>query len=213
MQVASRAHKFTDFMEWVQGQDAFQAVIDAMSVARYSPPEGSDATSGPHGAFDWDKVRAVHACWEREHPNTRLLIVVSAHFMVGACMAKPEVRAYIQEQQAKGNLYAAPCAGACLRWYCAFAAIKGGFFCRLITNADVNAHCERILTKPQLLRRWSELHCIRYYFRGRDAKFVFPRQYTSCTQQLQNGAWMFPVADSDRWLLVKPVDALATSWR
>lgn len=103
-------------------------------------------------------------------------------------------------------LYAAPCAGACLRWYTAYAAIRGELYCRLVTNSDVSAQAERILTKPQLLRRWSELHAVRFYFRSGEPRFIFPREYTSCTQQLKNGTWAFPMADADKWLVVKPVE-------
>jgi proteinaceous RNase P len=76
----------------------------------------------------------------------------------------------------------------------------------LVSNDELRDHIFSLL-RPKHFLKWKARHIAHYSFTP-DASappvLTYPAPYTSCVQQLPNGAWMFPRADGGPWLCAKP---------
>lgn len=79
----------------------------------------------------------------------------------------------------------------------------------LISNDELRDHIFQLL-RPRHFLKWKERHIAHYGFAysGQQQGFIphiaFPAPYTACIQELDQGVWMVPLADSQQWLCVRP---------
>lgn len=142
-----------------------------------------------------------------DYPGVRPLVVLHVNRTRAAPAQRAQASALLDRLQADKCFYATP-HGSNDDWYWMYAAVAGGPSGLLVSNDEMRDHIFAMLA-PRYFQKWKQRHQLRYTFvaEGRP-EFCCPPPYTTCTQQLDNGAWVFPAA-SGAWLAAIPDGAAA----
>jgi proteinaceous RNase P len=73
----------------------------------------------------------------------------------------------------------------------------------LISNDEMRDHIFQLLA-PKYFLKWKQRHQLRYHFAPTGLELHYPAPFTTCTQHLDSGAWVFPGADGS-WLCARRV--------
>ena len=93
--------------------------------------------------------------------------------------------------------------------YWLYATVRARERGLLISNDELRDHIFTLL-RPKHFLKWKERHIVHYTFNPPfppgTPQLTYPPAYTSCCQELENGAWMLPSTEAggNTWLCVKP---------
>jgi len=94
-----------------------------------------------------------------------------------------------------------------------YGAVKSGEKCFLVTNDEMRDHIFQMLPEPRLFNIWKDRHQVRFTFNRGQAICMFPLPYSTCIQQLDDGAWYLPLEpgeeeddeEQEKWFFVHRV--------
>eukprot|EP00887_Chlorella_sp_A99_P004138 scaffold23.g4138.t1 len=208
---------FQSFMDWLGRHGPFGAVVDGANVALY----GQNFETG---GFTFGQIRTAVEHLRSKHPELKPLVILHVGRTKAAPAQAPEAQTLLQarrgadgiaapallvvpaspqELRDQRSFYAAP-AGSNDDWYWIYAAVSAGARGLLVSNDEMRDHLFQLLA-PKYFAKWKQRHQLRYAFTpDGHPLFDYPPPYTTCTQRLECGAWIFPAADGS-WLCAKPV--------
>eukprot|EP00803_Ostreobium_quekettii_P006002 evm.model.scf_2497EXC.2 EVM.evm.TU.scf_2497EXC.2 scf_2497EXC:13277-15148(+) len=189
--------RFQSFVSWLDKRPPAHVLVDGANVAFYGQNKG--------GKFQYEQIGLMMQQLQKTWPNEKPLLVLGQNRTRGR-LGRGPARLY-DGLAAKKELFATP-QGSNDDWYWLYAAVRAGHKGILVSNDEMRDHIFDLLA-PKYVLKWKENHQLKYRFVLEGNKYrpvlTFPNPYTSCTQLLKNGAWMFPSAERAEWLCAKPV--------
>ena len=198
---------FERFAQWVHRTGPYEWILDGANIAMFGHSNSK--------FFSFEQLDAAYrkaSALQTEHAPTSSnegavrtkrhvpLIILHENRLRGG-EAKRHAR-LIQSWRDAGSLYATP-AGSNDDWYWIYAAVMAGENAKLLSNDELRDHSFQMLG-GKFVSAWKERHRVTFDFAAGNTslKFTMPRSYTRCIQQLSDGSWMIPIAQTEDWLHV-----------
>ncbi|KAF5842544.1 hypothetical protein DUNSADRAFT_6394 [Dunaliella salina] len=186
-QERSGRNDFEKYMEWEARNGPYDLFIDAANVAFY----GQNFVGG---GFNWRQVKRMVNKVDKAHPDKKLLVMVHKRRIMDPEANTPEVQAFLESLRRRKAFYYTPM-GSNDDWYWMYAAVRAKHKGLLVSNDELRDHIWGML-RPKHFLKWKARHIAQYRFPKFDEvgepSLIYPPAYTSCVQQLDSGAWMFP---------------------
>lgn len=193
---------FDKFLDWLERHRPYpDIVIDGANVALF----GQNYIGG---YFRFGQIRGMVKQIEQQFPGQKILLILHHGRTVSKEARDPAAANLLQDLRDRKRFFSTP-VGSNDDWYWLYASILAGKNGMLISNDEMRDHIFQLVA-PKYFLKWKERHLIRYGFEmkpriGRVPRLIYPKPYTSCTQELENGSWMAPIGDGEEWLCCKPV--------
>lgn len=142
-----------------------------------------------------------------DFPELRPLVILHVNRTRGPPAQSQFAKSFLKKIAATKCFFATP-HGSNDDWYWMYAAVMAGEDGILVSNDEMRDHLFNLLA-PKYFNKWKQRHQMRYTFSGDPTTLVFqnPPPFTTCTQELKNGAWVFPCTDGT-WMCTKKVNTL-----
>ncbi|KAK9822617.1 hypothetical protein WJX74_010626 [Apatococcus lobatus] len=191
------AQDFQRFTQWLSKRaKAPTMVIDGANVAFH-------AQNWRPGHFAFDQIRKVVAFLDKSGFHDDLLVVLHIGRIKRQKETNPDDAAWIDAMCQQHRLFVTPY-GSNDDWYWMYAAVAAGLQGRLISNDEMRDHVFQLLA-PRYFYKWKQRHQVYYAISPEgEVNLHQPVPFTTCVQQLPNGAWFLPLADSTAWMSARP---------
>lgn len=196
-----RPNEFRKFLEWLERNGPFGAVVDGANVALF----GQNFESG---GFTFGQIRAVRDHLREQHPDLKPLVILHNGRTRAPQAQRPEAQQLLQEMKDAGEFFASP-TGSNDDWYWIYASVAAGERGLLVSNDEMRDHIFQLLA-PKFFMKWKQRHQLKYKFGVGGLQFEYPAPFTTCVQELACGSWVFPAAEGP-WLCARRVPPLPVS--
>ncbi|KAL4853023.1 Proteinaceous RNase P 2 [Chlorella vulgaris] len=190
-----RPNDFQQFKGWLQRHGPFGAVVDGANVALY----GQNFASG---GFSFAQLDTLFQHLDSKHPDLKPLLLLNIGRTRALQARTPAAQALMKRLTDNHSFYVAP-HGSNDDWYWIYAAVMAGEQGLLVSNDEMRDHIFQLLA-PKYFLKWKQRHQLRYHFGPEGLSLKYPAPYTTCTQQLACGSWVFPGSDGS-WLCARRV--------
>lgn len=213
---ANGKQDFEAFVQWLERTGPYEWVLDGANIALFGQSTSkSFSFQQLDAAYREARRRSGEDCAaastgegaERVKPP----LIILHENRLRSPEAKRSSR-LIQSWRDSGSIYATP-TGSNDDWYWIYAAVMAGDGARLVSNDELRDHSFQMLG-GKYIAAWKERHRVAFDFADGDRNgplsFQMPSRFTTCIQKLEDGSWIFPVANSKCWLHMRAPSASST---
>lgn len=203
----------SEFTSFLDAHGPYDVIIDGANVAFVNHTKRAQTDVD----FSVDQIHQIIHVLKYLQPNAKVLTILHASRRYRCNSA--EEQAYLEELEAKNELYFAP-KDSNDDWFWLWGAVHGREKTVLLTNDLMRDHKFNMglskgfghLVQSRFFGEWTKAHVLRYNFsydkaKGRNvyAHVHYPLPFSHFTQNVGQHFWMVPIANEERgWLRIRP---------
>jgi len=192
-----RAEHFDNFIKSIE-ENPREIMLDGANIALFGQ-------NFEDGGFNFGQLKSVMAKVAEREPDSRQLVFLHIRRINAPEAEEGKAAEFLKKMEQEKALFVCP-KGSNDDWYWLYAAVKAGPRGMIVSNDEMRDHIFSLLS-PKYFLRWKQHHQIRYSTGAYSTTLHYPPKFTTCIQELPNGAWMFPATEGNKWLCAKPVKA------